>query len=651
MGMSIPLKFFGFMACSGLLAACGGGGDSQPDDSVVTPPSTSLARCTDSISPLITTTSSSIRFQTEPNYVAGQSSTIIANILNRDSQDLTFRWQQIDGPNIALVSQNSPVLAFDTPTAGGYRFSLHVTGSNLDATGEIGINVDPASTGVLNVRQDHQVVEGNNVSLRLGQQSELSAANISWCVASGPDLMVDVSDPFRPLFTAPTVTQDTITRLKVNANVNGNQLSDDVFVLTTSVPAISSPYFDTPVARTHAYRPTSPYANVLANCVYSNQLNDSCTINTLPLIGQTSSDLNHETILNRVLVSHDWMGDSFAAFLAQMDPNSDFARLLQSVTAVVISYDVRPSFYWVVTGAIYLDPNDLWLTPTQRDTINEAPDYRSNFGNDLNFVMPWRYVKDNQYASLGVPITVRANRTLAQINPDLASLLYHELAHANDFFPRSVHATLTGPRLLDDYSRRNANKSLISDQVSKTYPLTSTEMMGLANVSFLGAAASNVQKTYQASDVSTFFSTDIASDFYAYSSTREDTAMLFEEAMMSYRYQILRDVAVTNKPAILTADSLIIDWGQRGRIAQDSLENRAALVIDEMLPELNGISLVESLPEPINMVQGQSWRQTLAISPANTQLKGQSNAAAINAESRFEAELRLSGDRHQHPQQ
>ena len=651
MGMSIPLKFFGFMACSGLLAACGGGGDSQPDDSVVTPPSTSLARCTDSISPLITTTSSSIRFQTEQNYVAGQSSTIIANILNRDSQDLTFRWQQIDGPNIALVSQNSPVLAFDTPTAGGYRFSLHVTGSNLDVTGEIGINVDPASTGVLNVRQDHQVVEGNNVSLRLGQQSELSAANISWCVASGPDLMVDVSDPFRPLFTAPTVTQDTITRLKVNANVNGNQLSDDVFVLTTSAPAISSPYFDTPVARTHAYRPASPYANVLANCVYSNQLNDSCTINTLPLIGQTSSDLNHETILNRVLVSHDWMGDNFAAFLAQMDPNSDFARLLQSVTAVVISYDVRPSFYWVVTGAIYLDPNDLWLTPSQRDTINEAPDYRSNFGNDLNFVMPWRYVKDNQYASLGVPITVRANRTLAQINPDLASLLYHELAHANDFFPRSVHATLTGPRLLDDYSRRNANKSLISDQVSKTYPLTSTEMMGLANVSFLGAAASNVQKTYQASDVSTFFSTDIASDFYAYSSTREDTAMLFEEAMMSYRYQILRDVAVTNKPAILTADSLIIDWGQRGRIAQDSLENRAALVIDEMLPELNGISLVESLPEPINMVQGQSWRQTLAISPANTQLKGQSNAAAINAESRFEAELRLSGDRHQHPQQ
>ena len=107
----------------------------------------------------------------------------------------------------------------------------------------------------------------------------------------------------------------------------------------------------------------------------------------------------------------------------------------------MISHDAPFLLYWVVTGAIYLDPDDLWLTPSQRDTINEAPDYRSNFGDDLNFVMPWRYVKDNQYASLGVPITVRADRTLAQINPDLAFLLYHEPAHANDFFPAAYMPT------------------------------------------------------------------------------------------------------------------------------------------------------------------------------------------------------------------
>ncbi|WP_297895916.1 hypothetical protein [Shewanella sp.] len=651
MGIWDPIRLLGLISCSALLVACGGG-DSETDGGggTVTPPTSNIPRCTSTIPALVTTSSSSIRFQTEAQYVAGQSSAIIANIQNRDSQDLHFRWQQIDGPAIELVSQNSPVLAFDIPASGSYRFSLHVTGSSIDVTGEIGINADVATDGLLNIRQDHQVVEGNGVSLRIGQQAGLSATNISWCIASGPDISLDLSDPFRPLFTAPTASQDTVLRLQASANINGSQVKDDAFVLTTAAPAISSQYFDTPVARTYAYSGDSPYANALTSCVYSNQLNNACTINQLPLIGQISNTLDTEAILDRVLVSHDWMGDNFAAFLTQMDPNSDFARLLQSVTAVVISYDVRPSFYWVLTGAIYLDPNDLWLTPAQRDSINEAPDYRSDFGNDLNFIMPWRYVKDNQYASQGFPVTTRATRTLTQITPDLASLLYHELAHANDFFPRSVHASLTGPRLLDDYNRRNSNKSLVSDQVSKLYPLTSTEMAGLAGVSFLGASANATQKAYQPSDITTFFSTDIASDFYAYSSTREDTAMLFEEAMMSYRYQILRDVAVTNKPEVLTADTVIVDWGQRGRIGDSNLENRAALVIDEMLPELDGISLITSLPAPIAMTQGQSWRQTLAISPANAQRKGQQNVVT-NGQVITEPELRLSGDRHRQPQQ
>ncbi len=162
--------------------------------------------------------------------------------------------------------------------------------------------------------------------------------------------------------------------------------------------------------------------------------------------------------MNRVLVSHDWMGRNFEAFLDQMDTHGDFATLLQSVTAVVISYDVRPSFYWVVTGAIYLDPEDLWLTATERDSINEAPDYRAGFGNELQFLIPWRYVKDNDYASVYRDRSQRSNRPISELTTDLSSLLYHELAHANDFFPRSVHQSLEGPTLLDDYYRRTAQK-------------------------------------------------------------------------------------------------------------------------------------------------------------------------------------------------
>lgn len=640
-----------FISASAILSACGGNSDNNSDGDTVAPPTSSVPRCS-SVEPLLTTDVGAIRFNTEPQYVTGQSSAIIASLDQRDSQDLEFRWQQVDGPNIELVSQNSPVLAFDIPAPGNYRFSLRVTGNNTDVSGEISIVADSSANSLINVRQDHQAVEGNDVSLRLGQQPGLNAGNLSWCIAQGPDINVDLTDPFRPLFIAPSVNNDTLLRLRASATLNGNTITDEAYVLTTAAPAISpNSYFDTPLSRTHAYRPSSPYAEVLTDCVYSNQLNNACNINQLPLIGQVSATVDIDSILDRVLVSHDWMGDNFAAFLRQMDPYSDFARLLQSVTAVVISYDVRPSFYWVVTGAIYLDPSDLWLTPAQRDSINEAPDYRSNFGNDLNFIMPWRYVKNNQYASQGFPMTVRATRTLAQINPDLASLLYHELAHANDFFPRSVHASLSGPTLLDDFERRNRTQSLVSDQVSRLFPLSSAEMTALAKVSFLGNSADATQQGYQPSDISNFFSNDIANDFYAYSSRREDTAMLLEEAMMSYRYQILRDVAVTNKPAQLTAETLIVDWGQRGRIGQASLESRAALVIDEMLPELNGRSLVASLPEPIAMAQGQNWRQTLATSPTNARLNGLQSPALASDSLPDEPELRLSGDRHRRPQQ
>ena len=114
------------------------------------------------------------------------------------------------------------------------------------------------------------------------------------------------------------------------------------------------------------------------------------------MIGQQSPHPDIDAIMNSVFVSHDWMGDNFKSFLQAKDPQGDFVDLLKSVTAVVISYDIRPSFYWVATGAIYPDPTDLWLTPSQRDTLNEAADYRTGYGNDLNFR---QYVKNNNYAS------------------------------------------------------------------------------------------------------------------------------------------------------------------------------------------------------------------------------------------------------------
>ncbi|MBW8186655.1 hypothetical protein [Shewanella nanhaiensis] len=634
-----------------LLTACGGGGSDEETTPVTPPTPPSLTLCEQATELNVITTSSRLEFVVEQNYFAQQTAAIIARLNDRDSAGLNFTWQQVSGPSLILKSIKSPVLAFELLETGSYSFSVNVKSANLDLTETIELTVNDASTSMLKVRSDHQVVEGNNASFRIdrvGANNDQQPSNISWCIASGPELNLDTQTPERPQFKAPNVNSDTISILRVTGTVSGETISEEVLSLITNESAITSQYFDEPVARTFAYKANSTYASALESCIYSNQLTSPCSTNTLPLLGQVPGSTDKEKIMDRLLVSHQWMGENFETFIEQMDPNSDFATLLQSVTAVVISYDVRPSFYWVVTGAIYLDPSDLWLLAQERDVINEAPDFRSNFGNELGFIMPWRYIKNNDYVSYITARATRTDRSLAELSPDLSSLLYHELAHANDFFPSSTHSSLgiDNQTLLDHFEQRSENKELISDKVTSRFPLTSDEMSSLATVSFRGETASNTQKNYQPSDITLFFSNDIASDYYAYSSTREDTAMLFEEAMMSHRYGILRDVGVTDRPENITAATITVDWGQRGRIGQNSLQSRAAFVIHNIFPNMDGTNLISHLPEPIAMTQGDSWLENLTISTLSNAQKRAATQQSSSTTPLSVPELRISGDRH-----
>ncbi|MEI6858868.1 MAG: hypothetical protein V5788_03615 [Shewanella sp.] len=640
------------------LTACGG--DSNGDNETpIVPPTTNLIRCEQQTQLTVTSTSSALEFVTETTYNANQSAAILARVGNTESRELAFQWRQTAGQPLILKSIKSPILAFQFADAGDYSFSVNVSGNETSFNETLNISVTTMATGMLNIRSDQQVVEGNDVSFRVdrvGEQADQIPTGLSWCIALGPDLNIDTSNIERAQFSAPKVDSDTIVILRATASIDGVEVIDEVLTLITNEPAITSPYFDEPVARTFSYRENSPYKIALNSCVYSNQLLSPCTIQELPLLGQTISLSEKEKIMDRVLISHQWMGENFETFLDKMDANSDFAQLLQSVTAIVISYDIRPSFYWVVTGAIYLDPTDLWLLAEERDVINEAVDYRSEFGNQLGFIMPWRYVKDNAYMSYPSSRELRNNRTITQMSPDLSSLLFHELAHANDFFPSSIYTSIPfdDQTLLAYYNHRASAGELISDQVTTLYPLLSDEMYSLADVSFRGKSATAVQQAYLPDDITGFFSTDSATDYYAYSTSREDTAMLFEEAMMSYRYGIIRDIGITDNPENATASNITVDWGQRGRIGEKSsgsqIPQRAAFVINQILPTLDGTQLIANLPSPIQMTQGLSWADNLVISPQQS-LTSQKKSTAQSIETntsqpQFIPELRISGDRH-----
>ena len=312
-------------------------------------------------------------------------------------------------------------------------------------------------TATVLVRVDHAARKGGNVSLRAWPALAAGETN-TWTQTAGPQVTLDVSDPNRVLFVAPEVTRDTALTFRVTRRTAGGATdTDDVFVLienyaqAPSDPSGSLPFVfsDLHVSRTYPYRAGGPFAGVLVRCTYEANLQytggstNLCPLSTLPFLHQTTAGAvpTVDQIMDRVVVSHDWMGETFEQLL-RTQASQDMLRLFNGVTAIVIGAQVRPSFYYALTGAIYLDADNFWLTAAQRDVINEAPDFRSDFDRDLMYSGVWRYTQNNQNIFLPFPATSRISRDISYLLAEAGWLLYHELAHASDFLPPSVRASL-----------------------------------------------------------------------------------------------------------------------------------------------------------------------------------------------------------------
>ncbi|WP_159820631.1 hypothetical protein [Colwellia sp. 20A7] len=595
-----------------VLSACGGG-TSQPDNT----------NNVDTIGSIL---------QLEESLSINQG---IDLILYFPEGDLTnIQWQQTAGDSVDILAPTSKAIGFTPNSAGEYSFSVSFNndgGTSQTLTKSITVAEE---SSLITTRLTHEVRSGNKVSLRAEVDADIDSDLLNWEQVAGPTVTLtdtNTNGKLAIFFDAPQVNQDTYLSFEASISADGIKHTDTVTILVESADTISNnAYFDTRVAKVFPYNESSPYKDNVVDCVYSNTLTSSCTLSKLPLIAsevQNAADIpSVDTIMDRVVVSHQWMGEKFESFLINNDPHDDIKRLLRATTAIVISYDVRPSFYWAATGAIYLDANNFWLTAQERDTINEAPDYRADFGNDLQFVMPWRYVKDNDYAYLTIPTSVRTDRTESDDLYRLTSLMYHELAHANDFFPSSRWSTYSSSQRILDAAVSNSTQS---DNLSVALPLQSQTMRDLAQVNFAGESATNTQKSYLPTDIETFFSPDAATDFYAYSSLREDYAMLFEELMMQKRFDIFRDVAITNQPIgdnIFSSDYKVT-WGQRGRIGEQDVQPRVLFSASRVLPEFDSETALMTVPTPIQMTSGNDWIENLTISPI--QSNKQKNAKRV----------------------
>lgn len=383
-----------------------------------------------------------------------------------------------------------------------------------------------------------------------------------------------------------------------------------------------------PLANTHAYHPDAPNAATVLSCAKAESPSDSCTLaqlapigfaNTTPTVANPMPTI--DDVMTRVLVSHTWMGQRFEELLSRMP--EDILYLLGGVTAIVIDDDIRPSYYTSLTGAIYLDPEGLWLTEQERADVSSAPDYRKQYAEVMAFRSLWRYV---------VPGSVK-ERTLDELEYDLAALLFHELAHANDIFPRSYYLKADINQsflaITDTISKQtgdNSTDNYLSALLNSEQPLASAEMKRIADILYNGHAADAGERLISAAQVGEHLESDGANDDYAYTSQFEDLAMLFEEAMMKLHYGADRDLVFANLPAAEDSDvqcnDYTVGWGVRNRLGDDLVKPRARWAVSKLLPHKDYSLLFDTLEQPSVIPPGLGWCQSETfnmVAPAHFQ--------------------------------
>ena len=645
---SQTLRLSAALSIAVFVTACGGGGGSAG----TTPAPAPTPACTN------------IQIVADNDVASGK--TAGASVLSCGEPLAGVSWTQVSGPTVSLPASGSPTVAIETRESGAIRLrATAVLADGSSATATTDINVGAAATGsYLTLRVDHSVRPGTDTSIRawpvLAAGDTLSS--IVWSQVSGPTVKLDTTDQRVMMFKAPAVPADTALRFRATMTTTSGKVdTDDVLVSIDRQAAAPADHIFERTARVHPYRPGSAYAGVLVRCTYDVGLfyasasnNNLCSANTLPLlqaeagVGGTPSVAQ---IMGRVLVSHDFLGANFERFLTNQDPHGDFKRLLAGTTAIVIGSHVRPSFYTAASGAIYLDANNLWLTPEQRDVVTEVPDYRSSFDDALNFTGVGRAVKNNDYARPTYPSTQRNARPEEVLLVVLGRLMYHELAHAGDYFPPSDRSLNGSQSIWANVVPRISARSTPSDVLATQFPLRSTEMKGLGQVMYQGTIASALQKGYTAAQVGEFFGGDIASDDYAYSTngesnSREDLAMLFEEFMMAYRHGVQYDVGYTNVfKEGMTSRDLIVSWGQRGRIGTPAIKPRIKLVLQRVAPWID-LAAVDALPAPIQMPVNRSWEDNLVLSTGTAMSKVSARRVVPDEVEAARAREDVAGKRH-----
>jgi hypothetical protein len=281
------------------------------------------------------------------------------------------------------------------------------------------------------------------------------------------------------------------------------------------------------------------------------------------------------------------------------------------------------------------------LTIEEKATVGIQDDFRSEFGRDLQFWSFFTMLKDGERASKFFSLTDYSERQFEDIRVRVSELLFHEMAHAVDSMPVNL-VTTADPTMTPLEATKAVSDQQVANGLYNTLPLYSNTLFEVAQVRYHGEEASEFQKTLTAYDVGAEMAIDGASEFYAYSTIREDVATLFAAAMMKKHFDVDFTIAFVQKPADednYSCDELLVGWGARNRVADPLVSPRARWVVDTIYGSdaENSQFFNTGQGDVSTMTPGVDWcsnlePSTLATRDRNANLKSTDQSYAREAE-------------------
>ena len=341
----------------------------------------------------------------------------------------------------------------------------------------------------------------------------------------------------------------------------------------------------------------NPNAENIKRCALVNDADKSCKVSESPLIGMEHEEITVDLILSRTMASKRSYFETFRKVLNSMPKET--LVIFGAINSIIISERINPSFYTSYTGGIYLSSMHFWTTAKEKEDSTIKKDYRADYGLTLAYETYDRYYKDGQslYKQSGSDA-----RTVEDLTPDLARVLFHELTHANDYYPKSFYSSAeldSSKNFIDIVIDRLVVNEKILSMTIPTKP-QSKILKNAGQILYRGQDPTEDDLTnVTAAIVLTEFKNDPVANMYAYSSTREDAAMLAEVAMILhyYNYASYNTFIKYPGPNFKVPDEYVyeIAGGLKNKIADHKVKLRAQYVLDSVVGVETSQKIIETL--------------------------------------------------------